>query len=696
MGNPGEGSDRAWNLDFRAASVRKRSGGGGVFLLSATPAKNSPLEFYNLLQLVDPKLWTATGITNPEAFISRYMQVELRTVLNTAMQAQDRGAVVGFRNLDELRDLLFRYADFKTADDVGLELPEPKVKVVEVDMDDEQEGLYDDYSAQIEEALASDDPTEKRAILGLLARMSLVSIHARMEGMDWRKAQKAKVHADSPKFLACARRVLANRHCGHIIFCDNTAAHWWMRQVLVNQGIDPERIAILNAEMAKTPAERQRIAEAFNGNPDEEVAPLYDVVIANAVAYEGVDLQTRTCAIHHIDLPWEPATLQQRNGRGVRQGNTLDTIGIYYYFARRSMDGLRFNLIQGKRGWLTQLVKSQDRDTNNPGAQSEMGAEDVLLLISRDPDKTRKLLEKKKAAEVAKRRRELSDAAGNILRAVDTRFRRAERASDPAEAARLRDEAGGKLAELAKWDRDAWPWAEWMYVVRDRPVAVAPSTDENPASANMPVYEGMRLATPDAYDPEKLRFAEIGRLWEFSGVERVSLREAGSAAWSERTLEEFAKTLGLGPDALRVPWPVEADAELDGTILASVKRRNSPYTDPWPGLNWRARASEAFLSRAWDVGGLELLRLMAAVRSSHVEKYQKLPVIEGTGLVVLSGPAAKGRRVLPFTETGWREFLERAPRSGLRFTELNEAASYWWGRRLPRSLLADARREAAA
>jgi hypothetical protein len=93
------------------------------------------------------------------------------------------------------------------------------------------------------------------------------------------------------------------------------------------------------------------------------------VMIANAVVYEGIDLQTRTCAIHHMDLPWKPATLQQRNGRGVRQGNTLSTIEINYYFARRSQDGLRFNLIQGKRGWMVELIESQVRAVNDPGTQ---------------------------------------------------------------------------------------------------------------------------------------------------------------------------------------------------------------------------------------------------------------------------------------------------------------------------------------
>jgi hypothetical protein len=154
----------------------------------------------------------------------------------------------------------------------------------------------------------------------------------------------------------------------------------------VKAGIPEGRIAVLNAEVAQAAADRQRIAKEFNGDPEEGVAPKFNVVISNAIAYEGIDLQTRTCAIHHLDLPWEPATLQQRNGRGVRQGNTLANIEINYYFARRSQDGLRFNLIQGKPGWMTELLKSQSRDTNNPGAQMDLGPEDILLLISRDPE----------------------------------------------------------------------------------------------------------------------------------------------------------------------------------------------------------------------------------------------------------------------------------------------------------------------
>ncbi|MBK6579912.1 MAG: hypothetical protein IPG17_27765 [Sandaracinaceae bacterium] len=72
---------RAWQLDFRTATVRAKTGGAGVVLLSATPAKNSPLEFYNLIQYVDHDAFARIGVRNPEEFIDRYCKVEIRPVI---------------------------------------------------------------------------------------------------------------------------------------------------------------------------------------------------------------------------------------------------------------------------------------------------------------------------------------------------------------------------------------------------------------------------------------------------------------------------------------------------------------------------------------------------------------------------------------------------------------------------------------
>jgi len=681
MGNSGTGSKRAWQLDFRSAAIRKHTGGSGIVLLSATPAKNSPLEFYNLVQFIDHEAWSRMGIRDPEQFIDRYLRIELKAVVDTKMEVVERSAVTGFQNLHELREVIFRYGEFKTAEDVGLTLPDPTVNVVEVDMNADQDDKYDRYVQQIEDALDSTNPSDKAQILGLLARMALVAIHPQLnEGFTWKTAATG-VDPHSPKLDAMAERVAANRTCGHIVFVDNVAVHRWAKRVLVKSGVPEDRIAVLNATTAKAAADRQRIAKAFNGSPEDGIAPKYDVVIANAIAYEGIDLQTRTCAIHHLDLPWEPATLQQRSGRGVRQGNTLGAIEINYYFARRSQDGLRFNLIQGKLGWMTELLRSQKRDTNNPGAQMEMGPEDILLLISRDPAKTAERLAQVKARRDEEARKKVAGDAARLLRSVNARFRKAERSTDPAESARLRLDAEERLKDLAAMDPAAWPWAKWMYVVREQPMVV-------PSEGDAPVYEGLRVGVPNQWNPDTIDFAEFGRVKGSS----IGARQAGSAQWAPQDINQISG-LGLEPGHLDPVWPGDDEARTEQAVRTRIDSQLR-YSGSWPSLGW-ALASDVWLSRVWERHGAHIVEQMSNASSWYAQQ-QKVPVLIDGGLHVTSGTHLRGAFVIPPTLAGWKQFLELAPASGLKFGELAQAGEYWWDLKIPRDLLSSARREAAA
>ena len=186
MGGSGKGSRRAWQLDFRTALIRKHTGGSGVVLLTATPAKNSPLEFYSLIQMIDPAAFS-TRLGDPEQFIDRYLQIELRQVLRINFRVEKKSAVVGFKNLEELRNIIRTYGEFRTAAEVGVPLPTPRVELVEVDMDDAQEAKYVKYIRQIEQSLG--DPTMGSDVLGLLGRMSAVALHSALdEGYNWSNA----------------------------------------------------------------------------------------------------------------------------------------------------------------------------------------------------------------------------------------------------------------------------------------------------------------------------------------------------------------------------------------------------------------------------------------------------------------------------------------------------------------------------
>ncbi|MBL8970225.1 MAG: hypothetical protein JNK56_06585, partial [Myxococcales bacterium] len=401
-------------------------------------------------------------------------------------------------------------------------------------------------------------------------------------------------------------------------------------------------------------------------------------------AYEGIDLQVRTCTIHHLDLPWTPADLEQRNGRAVRQGNTLGTVQIFYYFADGSTDGYRFSLIDGKATWLGDLIKSQVRDTNNPAAQQSLTPEDILLMISRDKDKTRALLEDKKRRQAEEARTRIAREATRILRQAAGRFRDARISDDPERAARLREEGEQRLADLERVNAEAWPWAPWMYPVRDREVIIP---DAGPA-----VYEGLRVARPRVGAPDQIDYLEFGQIVDTDAGTRIGLRAAGSPAWQ---LVEYTGQVGGAP-LLAEHFPREggpAWPDDDDTRTAAALEKKVPEAfrfGSFEQLRWRG-ASDAWLEKWWP-------RFEAAITDGLVGAVRdEVPVESTKGLLLASGDDIRGGKVIPPTRAGWQRFLELAPASGEKFTRLKEIGQAWWGRSIPFDLLSSAaeKRDAA-
>ncbi|MFO0572375.1 MAG: SNF2-related protein [Polyangia bacterium] len=730
LGAPQEGSDIAWQMFFRSYLVRKNVGGSGIHLADATPAKNSPLEFLSLLSFIDDQIWARLGIADPEQYLTQYLKIENRLIQDTNLEPAERPCVVGFQNLDQLRDVLFRYGEFRTAKQVGLKIPEPKVVRIDVDMDAAQEAKYEQYLREYQNALSNTtfNPAARFQALGLLQRMALVAVHAELDGGPpstanaaetaeqdaealrqavsedisgappsadseddeeedgdgTRRARKPRpkkrgwtfsnahlaLNYSSPKLDTVAELVVQRQSCGHIIFAENTPAHWWIRERLVAAGVPRERIAILNGETTPTTLSRQRVAEGFTADD-----AIYDVIIANRIAYEGLNLQTRTCAIYHLDLPYEPATLQQRNGRGQRQGNRYDIIHIYYILSKRSMDMARFQLIHGKREWMAALIESAASETNNPAAQADMTPEDWLMYLSRDPEQTAQLLAAKQAKQREddeKRQRKLAWAT---VRAMAIRTREVQNA-DLFQRTRLMEEVGKLLDELNAIDAEVWPWK-----------FIGPHIARNPALAFAPTHEGAvwqggRYRRLDARG-QVIDAAEFGRVL-FTPRLGIGYREGGSLIWEE-----------LSPEAAQRKWsytrPFEWQEEwppIEEELRAAVRDLLFRVKNEGVWVFKDARfdlATHTFLESVWAHFGKDIVSALAESRSA----YQiRVPVVAETGLVLGNGAAVKDApRVLPFTEAGYQEFLSLAPKSALKWTDLELIAEWWWGRHIPRNLL---------
>ncbi|HRI50416.1 MAG TPA: SNF2-related protein [Pseudomonadota bacterium] len=702
-----EGSDRAWNFAIRAALVPMQTGGSGVVLLSATPAKNSPLEYYTLLGYVDGEAWSRLGITDPEVFIDRYLRLELKEVIGSDLKTQRRSVVAGFQNLDELRDVVFRYAEFRTAEEVGLKLPETQVEQIRVPMSQAQADKYDGYLLDYEQAIkrSREDPKMRLKALGLLQRMALVAIHPELDAgplnkdgkgeWTWQNARQVR-DPSCPKLVKVRDLILEKPDCGHLVFCDNVAVHFWLKELLAQGGFPEGRIAIFNADQAPSPMRRQLLAERFNGVApvlddkgqveQEGIPPQYDVVIANATAYEGIDLHVRTCQVYHIDLPWEPATLQQRNGRAVRQGNMQAVIRILYLLSERSMDAVRFSMILGKLNWMKDILKSADRETNNPGAQAEMNPEELLLYLARDPDQARAAIEQQKKMLAEESRQRVRRQAWTSLRGIATRAQSLGRVTDETQKAQIQHEMEELRGYLAQVPAETWPWFHFADIAQSgTPMLFGADWALYQGGAVFREGEGFEMGEVRADDIGVRRFGDF--VWHPLSVEKLSAPEPPEVLRRIKVLLDQAT-----PEDYRLAfarWPLVEDRERFDLSLrrAIASLRSGDFAALGLGL-----ASPSWRQWLWEQHSGAIVAALGQAPDSMPFKVPTASTGATAALSLRTGSELAGHQaeVIPFLAELFPRLTDLAPMSGYKWSELQATALAWWGRSFPRGILRDA------
>lgn len=191
------------------------------------------------------------------------------------------------------------------------------------------------------------------------------------------KLDKAEIAIDvslSPKLAALLENIQAEAmsprgvdgdgkripYAKQIIFCDFLGVHNKLRRLLTRRaGIPRDAIAIITGQRNSAPEQVQDIQDGFNASGEDN---RYRIVIANQKAEVGINLQKGTQAIHHITTGWTPDSLQQRNGRGVRQGNKTERVSIYHYDADGTFDSAKRAMVSAKADWIGKLMQGSDAD----------------------------------------------------------------------------------------------------------------------------------------------------------------------------------------------------------------------------------------------------------------------------------------------------------------------------------------------
>lgn len=251
-----------------------------------------------------------------------------------------------------------------------------------------------------------DDATMISNLMTLVEKYGL-NVRPKLSAKVQALMENVKLELSQPKHQGFAKQ---------LIFCDTLSMHHVIKRALISEcGIPSSQIAILNA---------QTLPDGKAGNPDtEDVQAIqdlfadnhYTIVIANKKAETGIDLQKGTQAIHHLTTGWTPDSLQQRNGRGVRQGNTQDVVTIYAYNAEGTFDEYKKTLIDNKADWIEQVMDKGMEIGKSITVSQALSEQDYEDLINADSSEKIAELVKAKAEREAQAKAERVQAKNTFI-----------------------------------------------------------------------------------------------------------------------------------------------------------------------------------------------------------------------------------------------------------------------------------------
>ena len=362
------------------------TGGRGVVFATGTPVSNSMVELYTMMRYLQYDLLKSSGLEHFDSWAANFG--ETITALEMAPEGtgfRSKTRFAKFFNLPELMAMWREAADIQTADMLRLPVPAAE-KITEVTTpSDFQRDLVADLGERAE-------AVRNREVEPREDNMLKITSDGRKLALDQRLSDPTLPDDPESKVNACVRNVLQvwqdteEIKGTQLVFCDLSTpkgdgsfnVYDDMKQKMMAQGVPPEKIAFIHD--AKTEVQK---AELFAKVRKGQVRVLLG---STAKMGAGTNVQTRLTALHHLDCPWRPADIEQREGRILRQGNMNQTVKIYKYVTENTFDAYNWSILENKQKFIGQLMSGKNPSRSCEDVdEAALSYAEVKALASGDP-----------------------------------------------------------------------------------------------------------------------------------------------------------------------------------------------------------------------------------------------------------------------------------------------------------------------
>lgn len=364
LGVSANGSKRCQDMLDKVRQVQKS--GGGAVLATGTPITNSVSDVYAIQRYLQSDELVLIGLQHFDSWVGMFAEQATEFEIDVdAAGFRMATRLSKFHNLTELTSLLSSVADFHRLDS-SANIPEfSGYDDVLVERTQEFETYLGDISRRA-------DSVRWGLIASTDDNMLKITSDGRKAALDMRLVDPRAKCSIISKVACCAENVLSiytetfKSRAAQIVFCDISTPkdafnlYDELKRLLVSRGVPEHEVAFVHE--AQTAAARDRL---FSRVRSGKIRVLLGSTFKLGL---GVNVQDRLAALHHLDVPWRPADMMQREGRILRQGNTNGRVRIFRYITEGSFDAYSWQLLETKQRFIQALLA---------GSLSRQSAEEI-------------------------------------------------------------------------------------------------------------------------------------------------------------------------------------------------------------------------------------------------------------------------------------------------------------------------------
>ena len=379
-------AQKSSDLFMKCRYLDEITGGRGIIFATGTPISNSMVELYTIQRYLQMNALQEQGLQHFDSWAANYGETVTAIELSpegTGYRAKTRFAK--FYNLPELMSVFKNVADIQTADMLKLPVPEAHYHNIALKPSEYQKEIVASLAERAEKV-------RNREVDSSVDNMLMITNDGRKLALDQRLINPMLPSAPNSKAAKCAENVFeiwqrtADKRSTQMIFCDLStpkddgtfSVYDDIRAKLLELGIPENEIAFIHN--AKSEAQKK---DLFGKVRSGQVRILLGSTQRMGA---GTNCQQKLIALHHLECPWRPSDLQQREGRIIRQGNENPEVDIYSYVTEGTFDAYLYQLVESKQKFISQIMtsKSPVRSAEDVDEQALSYAE-IKALASGNP-----------------------------------------------------------------------------------------------------------------------------------------------------------------------------------------------------------------------------------------------------------------------------------------------------------------------